>query len=313
MNYGEFVNAVEKGMNIALGEEIKVTPYTAVKNNGKRKSGILVEEPGINISPTIYLEEYFERYQCGSPLECIVDEVLGFYYSIKKEKSWDYKELLSYTGVEKRVVFKLINTEKNKELLSRIPHKEILDLSIVFYVLVEMNEEGTATMLVTNEHTKQWGVDVEELWDGAVKNAGRLLPPECFTMEYALDELLGRGSTGTAGGERENILKQGVVKQDHMYILTNQIRSYGAASILYPHVLEMVAGLMHEDYFILPSSVHEVILVPESVSLIYSEMLSMVKEVNETQVDEEEILSNNVYFYHAKTGTLLPGGVAEVM
>lgn len=132
-------------------------------------------------------------------------------------------------------------------------------------------------------------------------------------MEYAMQELLGTGCADLSEQERENLLEDCSGDRDNMYILTNQVRSFGAASILYPHMLDMVAELLHENYFVLPSSVHEVIIVPGSVSPTYSELHKMVREVNETQVDDEEILSDSVYYYHAESGTLLPGEIAEAM
>ena len=105
---------------------------------------------------------------------------------------------------------------------------------------------------------------------------------------------------------KENLLEIGEdEKQDVMYVLTNSLRNYGAACLFYPHVLEMVGEMLKEDYYVLPSSVHEVIIVPESKALDADEMSEMVVEINETQVEPEEVLSDHAYFYQRDSKKLM--------
>ena len=190
MDYRTFTCAVEKQMNQQMRGGVKAGLYTTIKNNGKERTGILIETPGINISPTIYLEEYYQSYRQGVALEKIVDEILRFYEEIKQEKSWDYEKILDYEGVKDRIVFKLVNTVKNRQFLSTVPHVPFLDLSAVFYVLIEATSEGTAAMTVNKTHMKQWGIEQDTLWKDAARNCRRILPAEFFTMNYALKEML---------------------------------------------------------------------------------------------------------------------------
>lgn len=211
-------------------------------------------------------------------------------------------------GVKERLIFRLINTEKNKELLQNVPHKKFLDLSVIFAVLVEASRDGTAVMMVKEMHLREWGVTTEQLWDAAKENVKRLLPAECLGMNYAMYELLCESEPGKH--ERENLLRKTWYEQeenelpekDKMYILSNRLKNYGAASIAYPYVLDMLAEVLKENFYVLPSSVHEVIIVPESAELHWYELERMVREINESQVPEDEILSNHVYYYHAQDG-----------
>lgn len=310
MNYREFTCAVEKEMNQRMTGGVRVSLYTAVKNNGKERTGVLIETPGVNISPTIYLEEYYECYRKGKQIGQIVEDVLGFYDSIKREEPWDCGRIMTYEGVKDRIVFKLINTAKNRRFLSTVPHRTFLDLSIVFYVLLEATGEGTAAMAVDNGHARRWQVKTEMLWSDALRNVRKLLPAEFFTMSDALREMF-RKSTGHALPENpENLLCNEAGERDGMYVLSNNLRSYGAACIVYPHVMEMIGQILRTDYYILPSSVHEVIIVPYSQSISPEEIDEMIRDINDTQVEEEEVLSNHVYLYERCTGRLYCGGKA---
>ena len=158
MTYIEFADAVEKMMNKKMKGGVSASLYTAMKNNGKERTGILIEMPGINISPTIYLEEYYESYVAGRKIEQIVDDIKQLYEEIKQEKPWDCESFRDYEGVRNRIVFKVINTAKNRKFLRTVPHLAFLDLSIVFYVLVDVSEEGTAAMVVNRSHADTWKV-----------------------------------------------------------------------------------------------------------------------------------------------------------
>lgn len=292
MKYQEFVCAIEKEMNQKLEGGVKARQYTAVKNNGKVKRGILMESPGVNVS-TIYLEEYYQRSLDGEPMDALIQDILEFYRIVKCEKSWNTDGIEHYDAIQDKIVFKLIHTEKNRTLLREIPHMELLDLSIVFYALLDVNSQGTATMTVNNEHLRCWNVTKEELLTLARRNVKKLLPAELFTMQQAVDEVL-----LSSPGEKKNLLKGSLDdRDDFMYVLSNPIRSFGAACIAYPEVLDMAGQVLGEDYYVLPSSVHEVVLVPESKGMDPDEMNAMVMEINETQVADEEILSNHAYLY----------------
>lgn len=301
MKYQEFVCAIEKKLNQKLEGGVNARQYTAIKNNGKIKIGLVIESPGVNVSPTIYLEEYYQRSLGGESIDELVQDILDFYGIIKCKKSWDTAGIERYDSIRDKIVFKLIHTEKNRELLNEVPHMELLDLSIIFYALLDLNSQGTATMTIGNEHLKCWDVTKEELFALARINVKNLLPAQLFTMQQAVDEIL-----RSAPGEKKNLLKESPgERDDFMYVLSNPLRSFGAACIAYPDVLDMAGHILGEDYYVLPSSVHEVVLVPVSKGMAPDEMNAMVAEINNTQVEEEEILSNHAYLYKRESKSLI--------
>lgn len=309
MNYKQFTCAVEEQVNNKMSGGVKARLYTAVKNNGTERTGVLIEAPGINISPTIYLENYYEDYRNGVPVEKIAGDIITFYSSVRQEKSWDSRKILDYSGIREQIVFKLINTEQNRMLLDTVPHIDFLDLSIVFYVLLEITEEGTASMTVTQEHMRQWGISTEQIWENAAENVKQLLPAEFFTMNYALKEILrkGLGADRDQSDDSENLLGNDSCVRDGMYVLTNNMRNYGAACIMYPHIQGMIWNILQTDYYVLPSSVHEVIIIPCHKSITCEELDEMIQDINETQVDAEEVLSNHAYLYERSSGRLRIG------
>lgn len=302
MEYQEFLYAVEGELNQRLKEGEKASVYTAVKNNGKEKKGVMIERKGSNAAPTIYLEGFFVRFQRGESMEKLVREIMTFYETVRVEQIWDPTQFEHYSEVSDRIVFKLVHKMKNKKLLKEVPYVDVLDLAIVFYVLLDLDRNGMACIQISNEHLEKWGISRDELFTVAVKNVKKVLPAEFFTMQHAIGQML----DVTQEQEAENLLREvRSEKKDVMYVLTNSSRNYGAACMIYPHVLEMIGDMLKEDFYILPSSVHEVIIVPESKGLDPDEMDAMVDEINETQVEPEEVLSSHAYFYQRKGRRLM--------
>lgn len=292
MSYEQFIEnmaAIIKGrMEISLDLSI----HSTVKNNGYQRKGITFSEEGSNISPTIYLEEYYEKFMRGSSVKELAEQVLEMYRKIRIRHSWNEVSVQDYQNIKDKIIYKLVNQERNGELLDQVPHVRYLDLAILYFVLVDMDKSGgqMATMLIRNEHLTWWNVTSEEIRRRADMNTEKILPYEFSAMCMMIEEMLGNQEM-----EEEEWKK--FREQENMYILTNHIRSCGASAILYPGRLQAIGDYFKENYFILPSSIHEVIILPESKALPKDEMECVIREVNETQVQAEEFLSNHAYYY----------------
>lgn len=153
--------------------------------------------------------------------------------------------------VRPTVVYKLIHYEKNKELLKEIPHLPFLDLAVVFYCLLTDTPVGHATVLIHNSHLELWGKNTSWLYKAARENTERLLPGKLVSMEDMIYDL---------SGGRQEAAYAGVP----MYVLTNSRKSYGSGLPALPGTLDKCFRRFGESYYLLPSSVHEVILIPVS-------------------------------------------------
>lgn len=292
MNYQQFVILVKDKVALALGEGMSLQIHTALKNNGVERVGLTIIDGRINVSPTIYLEEYYKQFENGFEIDDIVQNLLDVYHEVKFEHTWDVHTVKDYETMRSKIVYKLIHAEKNEALLKHMPYIAYLDFAIVFYILFEVDDSGTATIPITQELLELWDVALDDVQQSAFCNAPVLLPA-CFKpMQIVIDELM-----GTNYSEQE-------ATTDLMFVLTNSLRSFGAACILYDGMLEKVYEEIGENYYLLPSSIHEMIIVPESNSPSREHLNEMIAEVNQTQVDEEEFLSDSVYYYNGSTTTL---------
>lgn len=285
MEFEQFVCLIKEKLNRELPTGTRAKEYCVPANNGSKKYGVVLEEEGEQMSPVIYLRDFYERYREGEDLQEAVSQICSFYRRIKEECTVNAEDFLEFDKIKDRVAMKVIHTERNRQLVETMPHLEVMDLSLVFYLLLNTLEDGTATMQIKREHAERWGIKSEELLKYARENAGRILPAEFAAMEEVMRELTGM-ETEEMG-----------VESSGMYVLSNSVRNYGASCIFYPHVAEMIGQMLKDNYYIIPSSIHELIIVPESKGLDEDEMNEMIKEVNHTQLAAEEILSEHVYYY----------------
>ncbi|MFQ9086043.1 MAG: DUF5688 family protein [Roseburia sp.] len=205
-----------------------------------------------------------------------------------------------YANVRPHIAYKLIHYERNRHLLADLPHFRYLDLAIVFYCLVSSSPSGNATILIRKDHLRFWNISPTQLFDAAKENTPRLLSYDLSNMNDLMEELLVPAHSTLSDPD--------IKKEDAaicpMYVLTNQNKLNGASCILYEHLLEHFADRLCCDLYILPSSIHEVILIPATSDTSYQELSQMVQEVNDTQVSPEEILSDHVYYFSRSSGSI---------
>ena len=298
MEYREFLENVRKEVESRYDSNVSVTLNHVMKNNGTELDGITLMEKDKNIAPTIYINSFYDRYREGVSLKAVVSEIIRIYNQNKNSININADYFENYENVRKTIVYKLVNYQKNKKLLEDVPYKRVLDLAVVFYCLIEQRKGVSATALIHNEHLRIWNVTEDEIYNDALKNTPVLLAGSIVPMSKILSEI-----AGTAPVDNDEKVCE-YTGEDILYVLTNSSRVNGAACILYDNLLKKFANDVHSDLYILPSSVHEVIIVPKKNAFDKSELADMVREVNEQGVSQDEILSDNVYEYNRKNGLI---------
>lgn len=196
--------------------------------------------------------------------------------------------------IKNTILFHIVNAEKNQELLEHVPHEVYLDLAFVFFYMADWERGRKKVFLFNNKQMREYGITKEELKQWSMENTPRLLPVSFHPM----DDLL-RGFQFEEHPSRRT--KPLPVEQVPMYVLTNVKMFLGAACLFYPKVLSSIGNTLQSDFYILPSSIHECIILPSSDAYTKNELEEIVHEVNTSQVPEQEILSDHVYFYQNKT------------
>ena len=290
MEYKEFVEYIKMNAGYIAGEGGNITINHVIKNNGCEMDGLVIMEKGKDIAPTIYLDSFYELYTNGENIKSIIRQIEVIYEQNKNNVTFDVNILKHFDTIKDKIVYKVVNYRSNEKLLEQVPHKRILDLAVVFYCLLDNEYGRSATALIYNNNLKNWNVTIDDVYKAALKNTPDLLHSKISSMA-ALFEKCGVNVDG------EEVDLKDYVPSD-MYVLTNESKLNGAACILYENVLYDFAQKLGADLYILPSSVHEVILLPKLSMFEKDELVNMVKEVNTEGVAADEVLSDHVYEYN---------------
>lgn len=295
MSFEGFCAYIKTGIQQRLGYSCQVMTHNYLKNNGITLCGLTIMTKESNISPTIYLNGFYERYVYeAESLQQIEVDVMETYRRNKADYNLDVSFFTEWENARQRIIFKLVNYEANRELLKDVPHKKVLDLAMVFICLVEKDITGSATILIHNHHMEYWGVTEDDLLHTTMENTPYFYKNKMVGMNSVIEYMTGEKVDDAIEDCSAN-----------MYVLTVEDNLNGAGAILYPDVLKGIAEKMRcKNFFIIPSSVHETIIV-----LVFSEddfeaLSQMVKEVNATQLVPEEILSDHVYLYKSEDNTI---------
>lgn len=287
MEMAQFYDLLEKELAPQLPEGMSMVFTHVRKNNNVIEDGISFTAKGSNISPNIYLSPYLEAYENGRTITDIAKQILHVLKVSVPKADFEVNEFLDYEKVKTRIAYKLINAEKNSELLNLIPYTQYMDLAMVFYYILPPGriKDEHATILIHKTHLDIWKITAEQLKEDALANTPRLLPVDIINMNDVLQRLM-----GDAG-----FMPEFAQQEIPMYVMSNTIRQNGAATMAYPGVLDDFAGSIGKNLYIIPSSIHEVILVPESQQPYCFN--TMVREVNSMELDPKEVLADHVYYY----------------
>lgn len=291
MEYGDFLQCVQEYAKKETGRGGVVSINHVIKNNGCELDGLVIMEEGKHISPTIYLNGFYKQYQNGRTVEDIVREILHIYNENKDNIQICPDWFQDFDRVKQTIAYKVINYSKNEKLLKKIPHKRVLDLAVVYYCLLSQSEGETATALIYNNHLEGWHVTEQQVHEIAVSNTPGLLQSQIYPLSSLIGLVL-----------EDLKMEKELLMAAEMYVLTNNTRLNGAACIFYEDVLKKFADTLQIDLYILPSSIHEVILLPKLARYDAMNLEDMVREVNTDGVSREEVLSDKVYIYRRSDG-----------
>ena len=303
MNFEEFINTIKDTIKEYLPEDYRDAEVNILENRklNTNYTGLTVTREGDTLAPTINLNNLFDSYSKHPEhsITAVMQEVASVIQHTPE--TFDIGRIMDYDRVKKNLFMRLSAAEKNKDLLEHAPHIRKEDLAITFHIMLDQSDKGTATTMINDNMMEAYGIDLDQLYQDALLNSPVICPAQIENMGEALSRMMiedmkSAGAPPELIQEMEKDLKESN-KDNPMTIITNDRLVDGASAIFYPGVMDLVGERMQGDYFILPSSVHETLVVPDDGRVSLQELTDMVKEVNMTQVSPEDQLTDQVYHY----------------
>lgn len=305
MEENVFAQKVVENINEYLSLEYKDVECEVVrqyKNNGVLQIGISVCNHIKNAVPIIDIKPHYQAAQQGTPIEGIMHNIAGQIQTIVEiKKNPLMNELENYDKIKEFLSVKLINTRANREMLAQMPHKDMEDLSLICALRIPLGDQ-IGRINVNYDMMKHWNISEEELCQTALENSQKNQEPVLQGMYTTILETM----TGVLS--TENLLYDQKSPEDlaseKMFVLSNKEKIFGAAVIAYQKSMDEISQLFPQGFYIIPSSVHEVLILPKMNKDEEKYYGNLVREVNQSQVEASEILSDRIYEYDKEQGKL---------
>ncbi len=288
MNYQEFLEAVKNRLEICYGQGISISFRTVIKNNNVKMDGLIIKSPDQSVVPTIYMHDFYVKYENGEDIDNITRQIILTYETALEKERLNISDISSYEKIKGNIIYRLVKLENNEEYLKNTVYDVVMDFAKCYCIVLPDMNVGYGTMMIKNSQLAFWDVSKEEVRKQAEKNTPKLFKSTLIPMSDVLRELTGIESDD----------------DDGMYVLTNTKRFLGSSTILYEGLLKGIADELEADLYVLPSSIHEVIIVKKDALHIKNELRAMVRCVNDREVAADEILSYSVYEFDRKNDIL---------
>lgn len=284
MNIKEFTEKAVQQISIMLGKKVQFKE--ADKLNGTKRYGIIILEPDSNVAPTLYMEDFYHMYMETGNWQETIRQIIAVYKSDSCPPHLDMGWFKDFDTVRGLIFHKLINYDANTALLKDIPYTRYLDFAMVYCVYYEGDKTDVGSIMIRNSHLELWGCTTRDIANLAEENTPLLWPLSITSMESILRDC-------------PDIPEKCSDNAEHapLYVMSNDKKCNGAITIRYRDSLKSFAMAQDSDVVILPSSVHEVILLPVKSNIDFEYLKDMVHEVNRNCVAREDFLSDNIYLY----------------
>lgn len=299
MVYETFLETVKNSLKERLGAEFILTIQSVTKNNGLILDGLCIGKAEEKTAPTIYLNAFYMAFQNGKPLSEILDSIMALYQNSHLPENFSFEELLLPDKIMDKIIFRLINETANQDLLKDVPHISYpdLDLSLVFCLSLQKTEDDLLTALIHNSHKKAWNLSTEELDQAAKANTPHLFPARIRSLPEVIKDIAIKSAGKDFEEDALDEFFDSTPLSPPMYVLTNTTGMNGAGCIFYEGILKDFAACCDSDLIILPSSIHEVLIIPYNKDISFEELADTVFSINQEEVPEEDRLSNHIYYY----------------
>ena len=299
MDYENFKESFTEALQEDLygkGIEARLDMKSVEKLNNEGYDAVTVTPADSNIGVTLNVEAFYKAHESGASMDEVVSKasdtvIRGF----DNQPSIDVASLMDYEQMKDKLIMEVVSTEANADMLANVSHVEMEDMSVVYRFVIDSNDDGRATILATNNMLEAMGITPEQLHEDALKNAPELKPAVITGMSEVMAEMMGMSP--------EEMAMMGMPTDpadEQMFVAIVPDKIHGAGVLAYQDFMDQAAERVGGSFYILPSSLHEVLLVPDNGQMNLQDLEAMVREVNATQVAPEDKLTDNEYHYDAE-------------
>ena len=292
MTFNDFQHNLIESLKTTLNNtdlaEAELSLQKVDKLNGEYNSLCIKPKDSI-IGMNINLDSIYKAFEEGVDYETLVkrttEECID---GLASRPLVNLNELTDYSKIKDKLSLEVVSAERNANTLKSIPHNMLEDMAVITRIVLDKTEYGSATIVITDSLCKQFGITKEQLFEDALVNAPIVRPSEIKGMSEVMSEMM------------PGLMPEVAPEDEQIFVASVPDKNHGAGVIAYPNFMEDAAQKLGGSFYLLPSSIHELLLVKDNGQMSAQDLENMVKEVNATQVEPCDQLTDHVYFYDAQ-------------
>lgn len=292
MDFNEFANKLEQDLKAALEDGplgALVQKHGMEKMQGQSYTALTVAPADKNIGMNINVDSLYEQLQYGANYQDVMsyafDQAKAF---VQDSPQFDVSSITDYEQMKSKLFVEVVGAERNAAMLEKLPHVQVEDMAMVYRIQIAEQGGEIATTLVTNQLMAEMGVTPDQLYQDALANSAEMRPVKVQKLSEMLAEMM------------EMPVEIVEASTPPLLVVTTEDKIKGASALFYPDVMDQISKEFGGDFFVLPSSIHEVLVMPDSRGIGAEELKDMVTYINGDVVDPADVLTDQVYHFDAK-------------
>ena len=297
MSFEEFMEGIKENIHSYLPPEYADASlnFSESRKINEQYHNLTITQEGQKVSPSINLDELYSAYQKMGDLTPVMEKIAEV--ALLRPDGIEIEKLENYEFAKENLFIRVCNAETNKELLETVPHKTLGDLAVTYHVMVGNDNDAVGSTIVSYNLLERYGISEEQLHMDAMENSARILSPSLEPMNKVMARMMGLGGLEVEQEPFEKAVENFNFRDESMFVLSNTRAVNGAAVIFYPEVMEQLGDNAGGNFYIIPSSVHEVILIADDGTMTRNDLEGLIKEINDNELQPKDRLSDTLYHY----------------
>lgn len=245
---------------------------------------------------SVHVDEVYKAYHEGAKLNAIVNYISNDVLHAKNYNIYDKtKTLIDYDTAKSRLFVRLLNCDRNSDILKNVVHKTLGDIALTVCAIVD-NRENLISTKILKSMVEKWRKTETDIFNEALENTYRATPPRIYKWEGVLCD---ESYAGESFMNDEDVCD--LDKSFSGNILSTTRKTNGAVAVFLPGVAEKISELLDSDFYMLFTSIHEVMIHSTGSGVDLKDLKLVLQDTLREAIPSSDYLTEKIYKYNRRT------------
>lgn len=293
-NYELFIEQLTNGIHNITDIPLENIKFT--NKEGDRLNITFAEHDDAYEVCSVRVDEVYKAYHEGAKLNAIVNYISNDVLHAKNYNIYDKtKTLIDYDTAKSRLFVRLLNCDRNSDILKNVVHKTLGDIALTVCAIVD-NRENLISTKILKSMVEKWRKTETDIFNEALENTYRATPPRIYKWEGVLCD---ESYAGESFMNDEDVCD--LDKSFSGNILSTTRKTNGAVAVFLPGVAEKISELLDSDFYMVFTSIHEVMIHSTGSGVDLKDLKLVLQDTLREATPSSDYLTEKFYKYNRRT------------